>query len=667
MNELKKLTKSDNRLSALEAMHITTLNDVVMHLPYRYEVVEKIWPPDEEGRMVNEGVIVHDATVFFHGKLSRLMVKVMIEDKDYNVTIFNRHFLKPNLRPGRTVTVTGKVKGANITASNIVLKTLAEQSGMTPVYSVKEGITNKVFNQYVAKALTLIQDLDDFIPVDFAMKYQFGDKREALHLVHFPKSHKDAAKGIQRLKYEEFLRFSLTMQYIKMQRGQEVGSAKDFYQHDIDQFIKDLPFTLTADQETTVNAILNDLKQPTMMYRFLQGDVGSGKTVVGAIGLYANYLAGYQGALMAPTEVLARQHFSTLSRFFADTDVNVVLLTGSLSAKEKQAVYEEIATGEADVIVGTHALFQEKVVYNNLGFVITDEQHRFGVEQRKALKNKGENVDFLVMSATPIPRTLALSLYGDMDVSSIHTMPAGRKPIITKFYKGRSMKPFLKQLKDYLAKGGQVYVICPLIEDNEEQDLRSATQIAKAMGDYFKGHYDVALMHSHLKDEEKTQIMNDFNDNKIQILVSTTVIEVGIDVKNANMIVIYDADRFGLSQIHQLRGRIGRGSEQGYCFLLSQSPHKEAIERLSFMENHYDGFEISAYDLKMRGPGEVLGDRQSGLPTFMIGDIYRDFDILERTREDAIEMIQDYYKYEEYTEYIEAVKEKIKTGNEYID
>ena len=403
------------------------------------------------------------------------------------------------------------------------------------------------------------------------------------------------------------------------------------------------------------------------MYRFLQGDVGSGKTVVSSVALYANYLAGYQGALMAPTEILASQHYQTLLSFFKDTDVKIALLTGSLTNKEKERIYEQIQNGDIDMIVGTHALFQKKVEYHRLGFVITDEQHRFGVEQRKALKNKGSQVDFLIMSATPIPRTLAISMYGDMDVSTMKTMPKGRIPVVTKYIKSSSMKPILKDLKEYLASGGQCYVICPLVEDSEVLDAKSASQIAEAMQQYFRGTYQVGLLHGQMKDDEKDRIMQDFQKQKIHILVSTTVVEVGVDVKNANMMVIYNAERFGMSQLHQLRGRVGRGHQQAYCFFMSSSTSKEAIERLKYMEKSHDGFEISMYDLQIRGPGEVLGNRQSGLPTFLVADVFKDFPILNVAREDAMRIVEGYEKRNEYYHLMSTIQEKLKENNEYVD
>ena len=667
MEELRRLTTSKQRIALMHESGLYTLKDVIAHLPYRYEEFNEKWPADEEGKILVEGYVADHPKVFFKGRLSRLSVNVEIYGETYNVTIFNRHFLVNALTTGKKVTIIGKMNGHRITASQLLLKDLQAQEGMHPVYSLKEGLTNKMFSSYVKKALSLVNDFDDFVPIDFHEKHHLVDKKTALYNVHFPANHEMMGEGMKMLKYEEFLKFEVTMQYIKMQREQSVGIAKTFDHQALNAFLRTLPFTLTKDQQKAVLDILADLQRPRMMYRFLQGDVGSGKTVVSSIALYANYLAGYQGALMAPTEVLAAQHYETLHSFFKESELSLALLTGSMSTKEKEDVYTRLANGEIDVIVGTHALFQEKVEYSRLGLVITDEQHRFGVKQRKALKEKGESVDFLVMSATPIPRTLALSLFGDMDVSEIHALPSGRKEKMTKYVPGNSMKPFLKDLLAYLASGGQVYVICPMINEQSDYPLKSVTQVYEAMSKYFQGKYHVGLLHGGLSDEEKNQVMNDFHDNKVQILVSTTVIEVGIDVKNANMMVIYDAERFGLSQIHQLRGRIGRGDVQGRCYLLSTSTNKEAIDRLRFVESTNDGYEISKYDLKIRGPGEVLGQRQSGVPSFVLGDIIKDFDLLKIARDDARALLVDYYKYGEYKDYIEIVKQNIKTGNEYVD
>ena len=669
MTDIKLLKTTSRHLEILASMNITTLEDLIYQYPYRYEVIEEKYPTDEDEHLIIEATVISPVKIFFKGKMSRMSFEV--EDKylqHFQVSIFNRHFLRQHLKLGTTITIIGKCVNHRITASDIKIKPLQDISGIYPVYSLKEGITQKSFRQYVKKALSLLNhEFDDFIPEKYRIQHHLIRKESALYCIHFPENKKDVQEALKYLKYEEFLKFQLTMQLMKQQRTQEMGIAKDFDVTQLQSLILSLPFALTKDQQTAIKEIVEDLKSPQMMYRFLQGDVGSGKTVVSSVALYANYLAGYQGALMAPTEILATQHYQTLSRFFENTDVHIELLTGSLSLKEKERVYQAIQSGEADIVVGTHALFQKKVVYHNLGFVITDEQHRFGVMQRKALKNKGQQVDFLIMSATPIPRTLAISMYGDMDVSTIKTMPQGRLPVKTQYIHSSSMKPILKHLKSYLAQGGQCYVICPLVEDSENLEAKSASQIAKAMQKYFQTQYNVGLLHGQMKEDEKEKVMNGFLNNTIQILVSTTVVEVGVDVKNANMMVIYNAERFGMSQLHQLRGRIGRGQEQAYCYLMSSSSSKEAIERLKYLEKSHDGFEISLYDLKLRGPGEVLGQRQSGLPTFLVADIMKDFPILSIARKDADEIIHDYIQNHEYQGIVCKIQEKLQVNNEYVD
>lgn len=669
MTDIKLLKTTSRRLEILASMNITTLEDLIYQYPYRYEVIEEKYPTDEDEHLIIEATVISPVKIFFKGKMSRMSFEV--EDKylqHFQVNIFNRHFLRQHLKLGTTITIIGKCVNHRITASDIKIKPLQDISGIYPVYSLKEGITQKSFRQYVKKALSLLNhEFDDFIPEKYRIQHHLIRKESALYCIHFPENKKDVQEALKYLKYEEFLKFQLTMQLMKQQRTQEMGIAKDFDVTQLQSLILSLPFALTKDQQTAIKEIVEDLKSPQMMYRFLQGDVGSGKTVVSSVALYANYLAGYQGALMAPTEILATQHYQTLSRFFENTDVRIELLTGSLSLKEKERVYQAIQSGKADIVVGTHALFQKKVVYHNLGFVITDEQHRFGVMQRKALKNKGQQVDFLIMSATPIPRTLAISMYGDMDVSTIKTMPQGRLPVKTQYIHSSSMKPILKHLKSYLAQGGQCYVICPLVEDSENLEAKSASQIAEAMQKYFQTQYNVGLLHGQMKEDEKEKVMNGFLNNTIQILVSTTVVEVGVDVKNANMMVIYNAERFGMSQLHQLRGRIGRGQEQAYCYLMSSSSSKEAIERLKYLEKSHDGFEISLYDLKLRGPGEVLGQRQSGLPTFLVADIMKDFPILSIARKDADEIIHDYIQNHEYQGIVCKIQEKLQVNNEYVD
>lgn len=667
--DLKVLKINKNKIEQLNELSIYTVKDIVQHYPYRFEEMLET-PLHDESKVIIEAQLIDEPKIFYKGRFSRLTFHVNYHEEPLTITIFNRHFLKKNMQVGMMLTIIGKYSASKkaITASDLKLKSLKEISGITPVYSLKEGLTQKSFQGYVNKALNFYKGhIANTIPLYLCQKYHLIDKEDALFKIHQPQTRSDVIGALRYLKYEEFFKFQMTMQYIKQNRTQNIGISKLIDKEKVTHFIEKLPFQLTDDQQKVVDDILIDLTSQKLMYRFVQGDVGSGKTVVAAISLYANYLAGYQGAMMAPTEILALQHYQSLKKMFKKYKINIALLTGHLSQKEKNEIYQQLENGQIDIIIGTHALFQEKVQYNQLGLVITDEQHRFGVEQRKALKDKGNKVDFLVMTATPIPRTLAISLYGDMDVSTIKTLPNGRKKVITKFIKGTSMKPILKDLKDYLLKGGQCYVVCPLVNESEAITGRNASDISKAMAQYFKGQYEVGLVHGQMSDEEKNKIMNAFKENKIQILVSTTVIEVGVDVSNANMMVIYNAERFGLSQLHQLRGRVGRSKEQGYCYLLSEATHSEQKERLEFLENHHDGFEVSEYDLKIRGPGDLLGQKQSGLPTFMIGDIFKDYHILEITRKDAFEAMNQHQDDEKIIKLLSEIKNNLIKNNEYID
>lgn len=666
---LEQLRIVKNRIDILNMMGIYSVKELLQTYPYRYEVVEET-PLVHDEKVTVEGQLIDTPKIFYGGRVSRMTFQIQNQDTTFKVTVFNRHFLKKNMQQGMILTIIGKYNERTnaITASDIRLKPIHEIQGITPVYSIKEGITQKSFQGYIKKAYEFYKGhIQDDIPTSLLIKHNLIHKELALQLIHFPNTQEDIKQALRHLKYEEFLKFQLTMQYIKLSRNKEVGIIKKFDAKLIEKFIASLPFLLTSDQINTYQDILKDLASDKMMYRFVQGDVGSGKTIVGAIAIYANYLAGYQSAFMAPTEILATQHFHSLRKIFQEQDINIALLTGHLTTKEKREIYEDLASGEIDVVIGTHALFQEKVIYHKLGFVITDEQHRFGVNQRKALKDKGEQVDFLVMTATPIPRTLAISLYGDMDVSTIKTMPKGRKEVKTELIKSSSMKPILQTLKEYLASGGQCYVVCPLVEESENLDTRNATSIYEGMKKYFTGTYEVGLLHGKMSAEEKESIMNEFKNNNIQILVSTTVIEVGVDVNNANMMVIYNAERFGLSQLHQLRGRVGRGEVQGYCYLLSNSTSPEAKERLTFLKDCHDGFELSAFDLKLRGPGDILGSKQSGLPIFLVADIFKDFNILEVARKDALELLKTASNDSAYLRLINEIEEHLVKNNQYVD
>lgn len=667
---LDYLKINKNRIELLSSMGIKTVNDLIRYYPSRYEVIEEIPPVLMNEKTIFEGIVIEAPKVFFiRSNMSRMTFKVRYQQDDFSVSIFNRHYLRKNLHLNSVVTIIGKLQHPhNVVATDIKIQPLNEIAGVHAVYSLKQGITNKSMSGYIKKGLAFVEkDLIDFIPEEYIKKYNLIYLKEALYQVHFPKNKEEVKAALKYLKYEEFLIFQLTLLYIKKSTHEnDIGIYKHYNQDKLNDYILHLPFKLTDDQIKVSREILTDLKSGHIMDRLVQGDVGSGKTVVASIVVYANYLAGYQSALMAPTEILALQHLQTFKNFFAQLPIKIALLTGSISSKEKKEIYEKIASQQIDLVIGTHAIIQDNLHFKKLGLVIADEQHRFGVNQRKKLQDKGEKVDLLTMSATPIPRTVAMVVYGDKDLSAIHTMPALRKKTITKVYKTKSMRPILSQLEDYIAGGGQCYVVCPLVEENETMDLHSATKVYEAMSRYYNGRFRFGLLHGRQSDEEKEDIMKRFVDHEIDILVSTTVIEVGVDVENANMMVIYDAHRFGLSQLHQLRGRVGRSKKQGYCFLFTSSNDDEALQRLRFLENESDGFKIAEYDLKLRGPGELLGQKQSGLPSFLIADVLKDFNILEYARNDANEIIENINN-EKYYTILKYLKKKIENNDTYLD
>lgn len=667
MNDgLAQLKIKANKIEQLKAMGISTIAQLVFNFPRRYVIIEATPLIDNENVTIE--VILLERPKTFYSRVQVMNFQVSYQGRNIKAVIFNRNFLISKMVPGMTLTLTGKYEKSQekITVSNLYLQPLKEISSITPVYNLSDGLAKRSYLSYLKKGLKLIgPELEEQLPEQLLIKNQLIKQSLALTLIHFPATKEDIAQATRYFKYCEFFKFQLAIQYVKYLQSQIIGIAKEIDQVKIDEFIGDLHFELTRDQLTAAKEILSDLSSPMQMYRFLQGDVGSGKTIVCAIGLYANYLAGYQGALMAPTEILARQHYATFTKLFAKTQIRIGLLTGSI--KDKESVYGQLETGEIDLVIGTHSLFQKKVVYGRLGMVVADEQHRFGVNQRKALKEKGDLVDFMVMSATPIPRTLAMTVYGDMAISTIKTRPANRQEVITRLVKGDTMKPILKDLVDYLQTGGQVYVVCPLVSENEKTATRDVVNIYQGMVKYFKDKYAIGFLHGRLKDDQKNTIMEQFQANELQILVATTVIEEGVNVANANMMIIYNADRFGLSQLHQLRGRVGRSHLQGVCFLLSSSTNPQALERLEFLEACNDGFEIADRDLLYRGPGEILGNRQSGLTRFDYGDLKEDFDILELARDDATLMLQSKSNDPHYLKILSKIEEDSQNNNLYID
>lgn len=631
-------------LTLLSKIGINTVDDLVTHYPFRYEFLVRgnLEETNDGDHIVIDGKIESSPIlVRFKAGLNKMNFRLVTNSGVVGVSIFNRAFLKSQFTVGTTVTVIGKfdkIKNV-ITASEIKVESLSNKVKIEPVYHLTSGLTNKNMALYINMALlSQGKEIHDSIPLKYQEKYNFSNKRLALNIVHNPPSKEKLKEAMIRLKYEELFEFMFKINYLKEENKKaNSGIARSIAESKVNEFISYLPYELTKDQVTAVNTIIKDLESPNRMNRLLQGDVGSGKTIVSFIAMYANYLSGYQSALMAPTEILATQHFSNLKDIFKDYNLNVALLTGSTTKKEKDLIYEELKNGDIDIIVGTHALIQDDVTYHNLGLVITDEQHRFGVNQRANLQNKGQKPDTLYMSATPIPRTYALTIYGDMDVSTIKTRPKGRKKIKTVVKANKEIKDVLGLMYEELKQGHQIYVIAPLIEESENSDLTNVNDLKEKMTLAYGSKYKIDLVHGKMASAAKELIMKEFLQNKVQILISTTVIEVGVDVPNATMMVIFNAERFGLSTLHQLRGRVGRSELQSSCILISDNDTK----RLEIMENTNDGFEISEEDFKLRGHGDLFGTKQSGDMTFKIADLKADYKILLQAREDSLEYLLD--------------------------
>lgn len=658
----------EKHLKTLQDLGILTIEQLCTFYPHKYNFIEKT------GLVANqvctlEGQVISNPKANY-GRIPRFGFEFLYEEgKSIDVVVFHRSYLMKQLSLNKKVTIVGKYNEErnSFVANEIIFKTLDECLKITPIYSLKGQIEQQEFYNYIKKAFDIVSSFEDVIPKVLLDKYSFHCRDKMLRAIHFPTIRNDIEKAIEYIKYEQFYLFQLTMQYSKVISEKRGGIKKSFSMVSLQEFINTLSFELTRDQSLTVSELLADLQSEKAMYRFVQGDVGSGKTVVALIGMYASFLAGFQSAFMVPTEILARQQYENLEMVFSKFGVRVALLTGSMPKKERDYVLNLLSQGYIDVLVGTHSLFQDKVVYSNLGFVVADEQHRFGVRQRKALKEKGEQVDFLLMSATPIPRTLAMSLYGDMDVSTIETMPSDRKGIETHFIESSSMQSILPELESYLDQGGQCYVVCPLVENQSDKVMRDASSIFEGIKNYYNNKYEVGLLHGQMSDEQKANTMKKFENNVIQIIVATTVIEVGINVQNANRMIIYNAERFGISQLHQLRGRIGRGNEKGVCFLLSKTEDVQSKEKLSFLTTCHNGFDVSRYDLQIRGPGDLLGDRQSGLPNFTFSDLYKDANVLEQARNDVRVLLATNCEDSIFINQLERVSITIKKNNQYVD
>ncbi|WP_339224616.1 ATP-dependent DNA helicase RecG [Paenibacillus sp. FSL H8-0332] len=647
--EVKQITGvSAQKQSELHAFAVFTVKDLLEYYPFRYE--------DFRPKSLSEVKHGDKATVVakvigipvlqrFGGK-SRMSCKMVAEPWMFTATWFNQHYAREQLTVGREVVLTGKwdQKRNQITVTNYEFPDRGEGKTGTlqPVYSIGGKITQSWIRRIIGQALQQYGDLiPEILPQSIMRKYDFMSRKRAIATIHQPEDTREGQQGRRRMVYEELFLFQLKVQAFRvLNRGRMDGVVHTVDNATVRQFVRSLPFELTDAQKHVELEILQDMRSGYCMNRLLQGDVGSGKTVLAAIALYATVRSGFQGALMVPTEILAEQHMRSLTRMFEPFGITVGLLTGSVTGRKRKDLLASLQMGVLDVIVGTHALIQEDVFFRSLGLVVTDEQHRFGVNQRSVLRRKGYNPDVLTMTATPIPRTLAITVFGDMDVSTLSERPKGRVPITTYWVKPDLMERVMNLISREIEQGRQAYLICPLIEESEKLDVQNAIDLHVQMSQAFP-NYKVGLLHGRMTPSEKDEVMRSFYSNELQLLVSTTVVEVGVDVPNATLMIIMDADRFGLSQLHQLRGRVGRGEHASYCVLMADPKSEIGRERMTAMTDTDDGFEVSRRDLELRGPGDFFGTKQSGLPEFRLADMTADFETLELARDDAAELLRE--------------------------
>lgn len=651
----------------LETLGIYTLEDLLMYFPFRYEDYSQIVSIADlvEGTHVTvQGKIEHIATKRSSRKHMLLTEAVVYDDTSkMHIVWFNQPFIGKVLKVGETIFLSGMVKhemfGITMVSPSYekVSESTTNTARIVPIYSVTHGITQKQMRFLLTQVLPLAKDIEDWVPEEILQKYNLDPISTSLQSIHFPTSTEDLKKAERRLKFDELFLLQLRSEMMRQQIKASKAPHIPFQEASIKEFVQSLPFELTKDQKIAAWEILQDLERAEPMNRLLEGDVGSGKTVVAALAMYNAILNGYQAVIMAPTEILASQHFETLQKIFEKYDVKIALLSRSNAllsfakentetqkvkklsvASQKKNILETIQSGEAQIIIGTHALLSDDVHFQKLGFIVVDEQHRFGVAQRKTLKEKSgqKNITphFLSMTATPIPRSFALTLYGDLDLSIIKTKPSGRKPIQTRFVEPKNRQKAYDFIRSQVKQGRQVFVICPLIMSEEEDERKTVLDEYEKLSTQIFQDLKIDFLHGKLKGKEKDEKMKKFASREIDILVSTSVVEVGVNIPNATVMMIEDSERFGLAQLHQFRGRVGRSDFQSYCFLLSENPSVAAQERLRFFENTLDGFALSEYDLETRGPGEVYGTSQSGMMNLRLATL-QDSDIIREAREIA--------------------------------
>lgn len=661
-------------VQSLKRQGINTVLDLLYSFPSKFEdyTIVPIDEIDDVSKTVSIAGIVQGkpSTVNVKSNLNMMRFNCDVDGEKVKVTIFNRQFLRNKLNYGVYVRLTGKFDETKtkFTASEIAFNEF--ENAIQPVFNIKGVDDDKIFTLKEKLYYEYRDELIEDLPEEIREKYDLISINKAIKYINIPEEIEQTFNAIKRIKFEELLKYQLKVKYmLYMRKNNPEGVAINFDNEKVNNFIKSLPYELTADQNKALEEIFKDINSTYKMNRLLQGEVGSGKTVVSAISLYAVTTAGYQGAIMVPTEVLASQHFITFKDFFKNTNIKVALLTSSISLKDKKEILEQLKSGEIDIVIGTHSLIQKDVVFNKLGLVVTDEEHRFGVKQRVSMVGKGYLIDHLKMSATPIPRTLAISLLGENDISVIKSLPGNRKEVITKYIPYSDREIAFDHITKQINDGHQIYIITPMIEESDAMDLQNALAVYERTKKYYKDFCEVGLIHGKLKPEEKDEVMRKFYNNEIQILVATSVIEVGVNVVNATTIIILDADRFGIAQLHQMRGRVRRSDDQAYCFMISDSTVETSIKRMQLVAETNDGFTLAEEDLLIRGAGDLFGEKQSGGITFKMADVVVDTEILNLANQCADEIINSgkLFNNKEYENLLNCAKINYETKKEMLE
>ncbi len=665
------------RVKLLNSIEIWTVADLLFHFPRAYDDRRKVTPlgkimPADRVTVIGKVHAVKASRT--RSGMNILTVQLIDDTGVLTLKWFNQAYLNNIFKEGMMLTATGKVKSTGLVVREMsvaefeIIRKDAMARKIYPIYPLTSGLYNSQMRNIIGNCLAYAACMGDFLPEHIRLSNSLFELKEAIYGIHEPKSNRHLEESINRLKFDDFFFFELATYFAKQKKERRLKKDPKAFEGKLsNRLLEKLPFKLTDAQKKVFAQIQSGLKKDSLMNMLVQGDVGSGKTVVALLGMLDVIESGFQACIMAPTSILATQHFQTIEKLLKAMDIDVGLLLSKTPTKQKLEIKEKIASGDVDIVVGTHAVIQDDVEFKKLGIVVIDEQHRFGVRQRETLIRKGDQVDTIVMTATPIPRTLSLSIFGDLDIASIDEMPPGRKPVRTMVLPSEKINELYDFLKKEIENGGQAFIVYPLVEESELLDLKDATSMYETLKDNYFKEFSVGLLHGRMKADEKDQIMEDFINRKYDILVSTTVIEVGIDVPSASVMVIENPERFGLAQLHQLRGRVGRNKKKGFCFLVTADKSKTNFSRLTYFASHTNGFELSEYDLHLRGPGEVMGVKQHGLPSFRLADLVQDRDMLVKARAEALKLLDKDPTLEKYPELKSYIDEHFKDRMNLID